>query len=233
MPKCNIFTYFFDNFLLTILKKCFIIQLRKILPQNPERTTAMLLNKNWKMLFNGEILPCRGFPVSMYRTLLANGRIDDPYYGENQYDAKELSRKDCEFICEFEPEGEIFAEDKVFLRFFGIDTLSEVYLNGNILFGGDNMFVTYEYEIRGLLKRGLNTPRKGLGSARCTEWKVRCRDISTYARLITCTAGTGECSYPIWAYGGMLRLWENPYAKYAELITVRNSGTVTESLYLP
>lgn len=164
MPKCNIFTYFFDNFLLTILKKCFIIQLRKILPQNPERTTAMLLNKNWKMLFNGEILPCRGFPVSMYRTLLANGRIDDPYYGENQYDAKELSRKDCEFICEFEPEGEIFAEDKVFLRFFGIDTLSEVYLNGNILFGADNMFVTYEYEVRGLLKRGLNTLRVKISS---------------------------------------------------------------------
>lgn len=117
----------------------------------------MLLNKNWKMVYKGETLPCRGFPVSMYRTLLVNGKIDDPYYGENQYDALELSRSGCEFICEFEPDGEIFSEDKVFLRFYGIDTLSEVYLNDNILFGTDNMFVTHEYEVRGLLKRGTNT----------------------------------------------------------------------------
>lgn len=193
----------------------------------------MLLNKNWKMLYKGEVLPCRGFPVSMYRTLLVNGKIDDPYYGENQYEALELSREDCEFICEFEPDGEIFAEDKVFLRFYGIDTLSEVYLNDNILFSTDNMFNTYEYEVRGLLKRGANTvrvkifsplitPRKNFSSALCTAWRERCRVTSIYARLITCTAGTGVCSFRIWEYGVRRSWWENPSVKFWERLTSRN-----------
>ena len=124
-----------------------------------ERTKNMLLNKNWKMLYNGETLPCKGFPVSMYQTLLSNGKIDDPYYGENQYEALELSRNSCEFTCEFQPEGELFTNDKVFLRFYGIDTVAEVYLNNDILFTSDNMFITYEYEVKSLLKRGLNTIR--------------------------------------------------------------------------
>lgn len=124
----------------------------------------MLLNKNWKMLYNGEVLPCKGFPVSMYQTLLSNGKIDDPYYGENQYDAAELSRMDCEFICEFEPLGEMLWEDRVFLRFYGIDTLAEVYLNGDLLFTSDNMFITYEYEVKNLLRKGRNVLRVKISS---------------------------------------------------------------------
>lgn len=120
---------------------------------------TMLINKHWKMIYNNEELPCKGFPVSMYQTLIANGRIDDPYYGENQYDALELSRSDCEFICDFEPEGEMLFKDKVFLRFYGLDTLAEVYLNDNFLFTSDNMFVTCEHEVKELLKTGTNTLR--------------------------------------------------------------------------
>lgn len=116
----------------------------------------MLLNKNWKLIYQNRTLPCKTFPVSMYRTLMANGKIDDPYYGENQYAARELSREDCEFFCEFVPETDLFSEDKIYLRFFGIDTLSEVFLNDRSLFKTDNMFATYECEVQSLLKKGIN-----------------------------------------------------------------------------
>lgn len=116
----------------------------------------MLLNKNWKLIFQNRTLPCKTFPVSMYQTLIANGKIDDPYYGENQYAAKELSREDCEFFCEFVPDGDLFSEDKIYLRFYGVDTLSEISLNDRLLLKTDNMFVTYECEVQALLKKGIN-----------------------------------------------------------------------------
>ncbi len=116
----------------------------------------MLLNKNWKLKLGNSILPCKAFPVSMYQTLMANGKIDNPYYGENQYEAKELSREDCEFFCDFVPEGDLFSRDKIYLRFYGIDTLGQVVLNDKIILNTDNMFVTYEKEVKELLKEGTN-----------------------------------------------------------------------------
>ncbi len=116
----------------------------------------MLINKNWRMIYDGKEYPCKKFPVSMYQTLIMNGKIEEPYDGENQYDALELSRKDCEFVCEFVPEGDIFKKDKALLVFHGIDTLSEVYFNGTRILTTDNMFRTYEKDVKDLLVRGKN-----------------------------------------------------------------------------
>lgn len=116
----------------------------------------MLLNKNWKMIYKGQEYPCKRFPVSMYQTLFMNGRIDDPYYGENQYGARELAREDCEFFCDFVPDGELFKSDKITLSFYGLDTLARVYLNGDLLFGSDNMFVTYRHDVTQNLLKGSN-----------------------------------------------------------------------------
>lgn len=116
----------------------------------------MLINKNWILIFRSRAYPCRTFPVSMYQTLIANGKLDDPYYGENQYEARELSRENCEFYCDFTPEVDLFEKDKIYLKFHGIDTISEVFLNGVFLFNTDNMFITYVHEVKSLLKKGVN-----------------------------------------------------------------------------
>lgn len=127
----------------------------------------MLLNKNWKLIYQNRTLPCKTFPVSMYQTLMANGKIDDPYYGENQYAAKELSRESCEFFCEFVPEADLFSEDKIYLRFYGIDTVSEVFLNDQSILKTDNMFITYECEVQAILKKGINRLSVKISSPLC------------------------------------------------------------------
>lgn len=116
------------------------------------------LDKNWTMSVNDteEKLSCGGLPVSMYQTLLKNNRMDNPYYGENEYLARELSRSNCAFYKSFEADERLIAHDKVFLRFYGVDTLSEIYLNGVLLGTTDNMFRTYEYDVKSLLKAGEN-----------------------------------------------------------------------------
>ena len=116
----------------------------------------MLLNKNWKMKYKNQEYLCKRFPVSMYQTLIMNGKTDDPYYGENQYEARELSRDDCEFYCDFVPEGELFQSEKITMTFYGLDTLAQVYLNGDLLFSSDNMFVTYRHDVTQNLLKGNN-----------------------------------------------------------------------------
>ena len=116
----------------------------------------MLLNKNWKMKYKNREYPCKRFPVSMYQTLIMNGAADDPYYGENQYEAKELSRESCEFFCDFVPEGELFRNEKIIMTFHGLDTLAQVYLNGDLLFNSDNMFVTCRHDVTQNLLKGNN-----------------------------------------------------------------------------
>lgn len=116
----------------------------------------MLINKNWRMILDGREYACKKFPVSMYQTLIINGKLEDPYYGENQYEALELSRKDCEFICEFVPEGDIFKTDRAMLVFHGVDTLAEISFNGTHILSTDNMFRTYEKDVKDLLVRGKN-----------------------------------------------------------------------------
>lgn len=126
----------------------------------------MLLNKNWtiKRKDTGSLYKCRCFPVSMYQTLIANGKIDNIYYGENEWHARELSRNDCDFCCSFVPDANVLCSDKIFLRFNGIDTLSEIYLNGILLGSTDNMFRKYEFEVKDKLKAGENELRVAIKS---------------------------------------------------------------------
>ena len=46
-------------------------------------------------------LPCN-VPFSMYGTLLAAGKINDPYYRDNEYALKPLSNEDYTFETTFE-----------------------------------------------------------------------------------------------------------------------------------
>ncbi len=44
-------------------------------------------------------------PCSMYSVLLENGKIDDPFYRDNEYALTDLFRKNCEFNAVFNLAG--------------------------------------------------------------------------------------------------------------------------------
>lgn len=107
----------------------------------------------WRMRGNG--FDCTGtVPGSMYSFLLNNNLIEDPYYRDNEYKALELSHHDYTFERKFDFEK---TGDKVVLRFEGLDTFCDVYLNGKKVGQSDNMHVTYEFDVTDVLKNGENT----------------------------------------------------------------------------
>ncbi len=117
----------------------------------------ILLNQNWTMKDRSwdEYLPA-SVPGDLYTDLINNHKIEDPYYRDNELDALKLSENEYEYKTVFSAGEEICKKDRVLLRFEGIDTLADIYLNGKEIGTADNMHRTWEYDVKEYLEAGEN-----------------------------------------------------------------------------
>lgn len=115
-------------------------------------TTSIMLN-NWKLTGqqNGSVKA--NVPGDISFDLYAAGIISNPYYGINHLDHGWIIDSDFVYETKFDVFDDIMAEDEVILEFEGIDTFSEIYLNGEKLGNTDNMFLAYSYSVKDLLKK--------------------------------------------------------------------------------
>lgn len=108
------------------------------------------LRKNWKMRQIGEELwQEASVPGSVYTDLLRNQKMDDPYWKDHEDRICALMEEDYEYVCTFTEEKPKESEE-VFLRFEGLDTVAEIYLNGELLGETINMHRTWEFDIGSL-----------------------------------------------------------------------------------
>ncbi len=70
-------------------------------------------------------------PGSVFSALWKAGKIPDPYYRENERIVREASFYDYQYSLSFSVPEEVLEEWVVELVFEGVDTLGEVFLNGN------------------------------------------------------------------------------------------------------
>ncbi len=122
------------------------------------------LNGEWNFKIIGrdaDLLPEDGIeaqiPGSVYSALLAKELIPDPYYRDNELKLLPLMENDFSFERNFVPEEALFSCDKVVLRFDGIDTLADIYLNGTHLGSACNMHRIWEFDILPLLRKEENS----------------------------------------------------------------------------
>ncbi len=123
------------------------------------------LCENWRMRRVGteEFLP-GSVPGSVYYDLLRNGRMEDPFYRDNELKALALMEEDYEYRTVFDEAEELFACEEVFLHFDGIDTVADVYLNDAWLGHTENMHRTWEFPVGSLLRKEGNELRVVLHS---------------------------------------------------------------------
>ena len=95
-------------------------------------------------------------PGSVYGTLLEKGMMPDPYYRDNELDALKLMENDFEYVTEVDVDGSLLEADGLLLRFEGLDTLADIYWNGEYLGHACNMYRTWEYELSEVAKAGRN-----------------------------------------------------------------------------
>lgn len=98
-------------------------------------------------------------PGSVYGDLLAAGKMEDPFWKDNEDAALALMEYDYEYESEFTCDKELLSAEEVVLHFDGLDTLADIYLNGEHIGYVDNMHRTWEYQVKALLKEEGNTLR--------------------------------------------------------------------------
>lgn len=111
------------------------------------------LHENWKMCIagTGDYLPA-AVPGSVYNDLLANGRMEDPYYRDNEMKALKVMEDDFEYVSVFDAERGLLNCDTVLLHFDGIDTIADIFLNGTWIAAVKNMHRTWEFPVKSLLR---------------------------------------------------------------------------------
>lgn len=115
------------------------------------------LNKNWTMRKSGDSVKYNcDVPCSVYKTLIEENVIPNPYYRENEYISTQVCDDDYEFEKHFSITENEMSYKKAFLRFDGIDTIADVYLNDRFICHTNNMHRTWEFDIKGNLVLGEN-----------------------------------------------------------------------------
>lgn len=113
-------------------------------------------------------------PGNFELDLMNAGKIDDLYYSTNTLKAQKLENMHIWYFCRFK------AEENQFLRFEGIDTVADIYINGEFVKSTDNMFMAYdvyadlkqgENEVVVHIKPAMIESRKYLPPVGCTTLK--------------------------------------------------------------
>jgi beta-mannosidase len=127
---------------------------------------AQSLNGNWQLRIIGENvfgisekpIPAT-VPGSVYGTLLNEGLMPDPYYRDNELKTLRLMENDFEFSHAFTVSDLMRKGDALFLRFGGIDTIADVYLNDILLGHTENMHRSWEFDVKNVIMAGENKLR--------------------------------------------------------------------------
>ncbi|SFD84913.1 beta-mannosidase [Paenibacillus catalpae] len=118
---------------------------------------SVTLNGNWMMKRTDEAEWNEAIvPGSVFHDLMSAGKMEDPYFRDNEFDILELTKFDYEYRRSVLVDEDLLLMDRVLLRCEGLDTLCEVYVNGQAVLNTDNMHRTYEADVKRLLSAGRN-----------------------------------------------------------------------------
>ncbi len=115
------------------------------------------LSGNWQAQneASGENLPAE-VPGCIHLDLLRAGKIANPYFRDNEKHLQWIGQTDWRYSRDFDVPAEILAYERVLLRCEGLDTLASLSLNGRRIAKTDNMFRTWEFEVKRRLRRQRN-----------------------------------------------------------------------------
>ncbi len=115
------------------------------------------LNGQWHLSQAGKESPIpASVPGCVHTALLAAELIPDPYYRDNELKLMWIGETDWIYRRRFDVDPALLAEDQVLLRCEGLDTLACVRVNGVDVGRTDNMFRTWEFDVKSILHGGEN-----------------------------------------------------------------------------
>ncbi len=115
------------------------------------------LNGKWELRDAAGVPLCSvEVPGTVISGLCAAGKIEDPYYRENEYEVRDLFWKDYQFVRSFVADQELMGLKELNLVCKGLDTLAQICINGKELAATDNMHRTYILPVKEYVHEGEN-----------------------------------------------------------------------------
>ncbi len=95
-------------------------------------------------------------PGCNFTDLMANDCIDDPFFRDNESSLQWIEKEDWHYYRLFDVNSGLLENEEIELVAEGLDTFSEIYINGERLASTDNMFIGYRFACKALLRQGQN-----------------------------------------------------------------------------
>ena len=115
------------------------------------------LGGSWQLVKAGDSQAISAtVPGCVHTDLLAAGKIPDPFYRDNEKAVQWVGQCNWVYRRTFEITPHVLAFDHILLRCEGLDTLATIRVNDAQVARTDNMFRTYEFDVKRLLKTGTN-----------------------------------------------------------------------------
>ncbi len=89
-----------------------------------------------------EWLPAK-VPGCVHPDLLANGKIEHPFYRLNEHKLQWIDKEDWGYRVKFPVEKSLLKNDRIALNFKGLDTYADILVNNEKVVSTDNIFREY------------------------------------------------------------------------------------------
>lgn len=131
-----------------------IVSVQALFAAEPER---IMLTGDWEFRQAGsDVWYKADVPGCVHTDLLENGLIEDPFHGRNEKSLQWVGEKDWEYRKIFRIEDKRCLVSNAYMVLEGVDTYAEISINGLPVGNADNMFRTWRFNIKDMLKEGDN-----------------------------------------------------------------------------
>ncbi len=138
----------------------FAISLVGCQKKNPQLITTSEISAEWtfRQADKEEWLPAK-VPGCVHTDLIANGKIEDPFYRLNEHNLQWIDKVNWEYKTTINLDEATFKRDRIALDFKGLDTYADVFVNDNLVLSADNMFREWIVDVKPNLNPGANELR--------------------------------------------------------------------------
>ena len=95
-------------------------------------------------------------PGVVHLDLISNKIIEDPFFRLNERAVQWVDKEDWVYETELKDVDSIWSCNNQRLRFMGLDTYADAYLNDKLILKADNMFREWNVDVKGILKSDKN-----------------------------------------------------------------------------
>ncbi|MCP4404968.1 MAG: glycoside hydrolase family 2 protein [bacterium] len=95
-------------------------------------------------------------PGCIHTDLLTAGKIDDPYYRDNEAQQMWIGETDWLYSRAFSLNADFLKHAHILLRCEGLDTFAAISVNGSEIAKSNNQFRTWEFDLKSVLQEGEN-----------------------------------------------------------------------------